>query len=139
MHAKVLGVGKGVLFREVSSFQGCPNPCRGGSTVSNNTLHYVHIVCTNYCVCVSELYSLTEWQDKCTAVAMATGRTGQFLSLWPLRRERSALRRPKRQRWALFRPISHTRNNDEISHVVFKREITWNKEYHMLYIDNPVS
>ena len=40
MHARVvLGVGKGVLFREVSSVQGCPHRERGSTVLE---LKYVH-------------------------------------------------------------------------------------------------
>ena len=43
MHARVvLGVGKGVLFREVSSVQECPHRERG------STITYIHVTC---CTC----------------------------------------------------------------------------------------
>ena len=52
MHARVvLGVGKGVLFREVSSVQECPHRERGSTVQNNNTSLSCLMRCPSVCAC----------------------------------------------------------------------------------------
>ena len=53
MHARVvLGVGKGVLFREVSSVQECPHRERERFHYMSNVCYYIMCVYVQYMMCV---------------------------------------------------------------------------------------